>query len=86
MKKLLLILLCSGCTYFAMSQNLLSVIVLSTGGIIAGQQPNTDKEGYLPGKISIEVTNIHYGLKTAISKPSNRASIQHKQPRQAYLY
>ena len=37
-----------------MSQNLPRVIVLSTGGTIAGQQPNTDKAGYLPAKISID--------------------------------
>ena len=54
MKKLLLILLCSSCTYCATSQNLPRIIVLSTGGTIAGQQPNTDKAGYLPGKIPIE--------------------------------
>jgi L-asparaginase len=53
MKKLLLILLCSGWTYCAASQNLPRIIVLSTGGTIAGQQPNTDKAGYLPGKIPI---------------------------------
>ncbi len=54
MKKLLLILLCSSSAYFATSQNLPRVIVLSTGGTIAGQQPNTDRAGYLPGKIPIE--------------------------------
>jgi L-asparaginase len=53
MKKLLLLLLCSGCIYCAGSQNLPRIIVLSTGGTIAGQQPNTDKAGYLPGKIPI---------------------------------
>jgi L-asparaginase len=51
---LLLILLCSSWTYYATAQNLPRVIVLSTGGTIAGQQPNTDKAGYLPGKIPIE--------------------------------
>ncbi|MES1217937.1 MAG: asparaginase [Bacteroidota bacterium] len=54
MKKLLLILFCSGWTYYVAAQNLPRIIVLSTGGTIAGQQPNTDKAGYLPGKISIE--------------------------------
>jgi L-asparaginase len=53
MTKFLLMLLCSCCTYFATSQNLPRVIVLSTGGTIAGQQPNTDKAGYVPGKIPI---------------------------------
>jgi L-asparaginase len=54
MKKLILILLSSSWTYYATSQNLPRVIVLATGGTIAGQQPNTDKAGYLPGKIPIE--------------------------------
>jgi L-asparaginase len=53
MKKLLLILIYFGWTYWAASQNLPRIIVLSTGGTIAGQQPNTDKAGYLPGKIPI---------------------------------
>ena len=55
MNKLLLILLCLGCTYGAASQNLPRVIVLSTGGTIAGEQPNTEKAGYLSGKIPIDV-------------------------------
>ena len=54
MKKLLLIVLYSILTYSAISQNLPRVIVLSTGGTIAGQQPNPDKAGYLAGKIPIE--------------------------------
>ncbi|MFT4849975.1 MAG: L-asparaginase [Sediminicola sp.] len=54
MKKLLLILLCSSWSYCATSQTLPRVIVLSTGGTIAGQQPNTEKAGYISGKIPIE--------------------------------
>lgn len=54
MRKFLLVLVCLSWTYYAVSQQLPRVIVLSTGGTIAGQQPNTDKAGYLPGKISID--------------------------------
>ena len=54
MQKFLLILLCSGWAFYATSQNLPRVIVLATGGTIAGQQPNTDRAGYLSGKIKIE--------------------------------
>src|SRR5689334_11962220 len=54
MKKFLLGLVCLSWTYCAVSQRLPRIIVLSTGGTIAGQQPNTDKAGYLPGKISID--------------------------------
>jgi len=54
MKKLLLIFFCSILTFYAKAQNLPRVIVLSTGGTIAGQQPNSDKAGYVPGKIPIE--------------------------------
>lgn len=54
MKKLLLLFFCSSWTFYATAQNLPRIIVLSTGGTIAGQQPNTDKAGYLPGKIPIE--------------------------------
>jgi L-asparaginase len=54
MKKLLLLILCSGCTYWATSQKLPRIIILATGGTIAGQQPDTDKAGYVPGKIKIE--------------------------------
>jgi len=51
MKKLLLILFCVSLTYCAVSQNLPRIIVLSTGGTIAGQQPNADKAGYIQGEI-----------------------------------
>lgn len=54
MKKLLLILLCLSWINSATSQNLPRIIILSTGGTIAGQQPDSNKAEYLPGKISIE--------------------------------
>jgi len=77
MKKLLLILLCAGCTYCTTSQNLPRVIVLSTGGTIAGHQPNTDRAGYLPGKIPIEalLKNIPSITQKAIVKGEQIASI-----------
>ncbi len=77
MKKLLLLLLCFSLTYYATAQNLPRVIVLSTGGTIAGQQPNTDKAGYLPGKISIEelLKNIPSITKKAIVQGEQIASI-----------
>jgi len=52
--KLLLILFCFSWTFCAKSQNLPRVIILSTGGTIAGQQPNADKADYISGKIPIE--------------------------------
>ena len=77
MKKLLLILLCSSWTYCGASQNLPRIIVLSTGGTIAGQQPNTDKAGYLPGKIPIEelLKNISPITQKAIVQGEQLASI-----------
>ncbi|NBA87715.1 type II asparaginase [Emticicia sp. CRIBPO] len=54
MKKLLLILIFSSYAISAASQNLPRIIVLSTGGTIAGQQPNTDRAGYIPGKIPVD--------------------------------
>lgn len=54
MKKLLLILIFSSYVISAASQSLPRIIVLSTGGTIAGQQPNTDRAGYIPGKIPVD--------------------------------
>ncbi len=54
MKKYFFLLICASWSYFVTAQNLPRIIVLSTGGTIAGQQPNSDKAGYLPGKISID--------------------------------
>jgi len=73
MRKFLLVLVCLGCTYCAVSQHLPRVIVLSTGGTIAGQQPNTDKAGYLPGKISIDE------LLKNIPSISQKATVQGEQ-------
>jgi L-asparaginase len=53
MKKLLLILIFSACACYAISQKLPRIIILSTGGTIAGQQPDTDKAGYVAGVIPI---------------------------------
>ncbi len=54
MKTFLIIFFCYSFTLSATSQSLPRVIILSTGGTIAGQQPNTDQAGYLSGKIPIE--------------------------------
>lgn len=73
MKKLLLIFFCSILTFYATAQNLPRVIVLSTGGTIAGQQPNTDKAGYVAGKIPIE------GLLKNIPSITQKAEVQGEQ-------
>ena len=77
MEKLLLIFLYSSWTLYATSQNLPRVIVLSTGGTIAGQQPNSDKAGYLPGKIPIKelLKNIPSITQKAIVQGERIASI-----------
>ncbi len=77
MKRLLLILLCSSWAYCAIAQNLPRVIVLSTGGTIAGQQQNTDRAAYLPGKISIDdlLKNIPSIKQKAIVQGEQIASI-----------
>jgi len=54
MKNSLLILFCFSLSFCAISQNLPRVIILSTGGTIAGHQPNGDQAGYISGKIPIE--------------------------------
>ena len=77
MKKLLLIFFCFIWTFFATAQNLPRIIVLSTGGTIAGQQPNTDKAGYVSGKIPIEelLKNIPSITQKAIVQGEQIASI-----------
>lgn len=77
MKKFLLIFFCSIWTFYATAQNLPRVIVLSTGGTIAGQQPNTDKAGYVSGKIPIEelLKNIPSITQKAIVQGEQIASI-----------
>ena len=54
MKKNLLVFLCLCSAYYAESQNLPRVIILATGGTIAGQGANADRAGYIPGKVPIE--------------------------------
>jgi L-asparaginase/Glu-tRNA(Gln) amidotransferase subunit D len=55
MKKIVLVLLYmgwAGC--FATAQNLPRVIILATGGTIAGQGMSSTSAGYTPGKLPIE--------------------------------
>lgn len=67
MKNWLLILITSfSCTVSA--QQLPRIIVLSTGGTIAGQQPDASKAGYLAGKVPI--TELLKNIPT-ISKKAN---------------
>ncbi|TAL77464.1 MAG: type II asparaginase [Bacteroidetes bacterium] len=54
MKHILVVLLCLGSSYWVESQNLPRIIILATGGTIAGQGVNADRAGYIPGKIPIE--------------------------------
>jgi len=54
MQKFLLILFCSFWASFLIAQDLPRVIILATGGTIAGQQADKDKAGYLSGKIPID--------------------------------
>ena len=54
MKNCLLLFICLVCVISLQSQNLPRVIVLATGGTIAGQGANAEKAGYVPGKIQIE--------------------------------
>jgi L-asparaginase len=53
LKNFLFILLVIFCSFTVSSQQLPRIIVLSTGGTIAGQQPDASKAGYLSGKIPI---------------------------------
>ncbi len=73
MKKILLLFLFSGWAFQAASQRLPRIIVLSTGGTIAGLQPNTDRAGYLAGKIPIDE------LLKNIPTISRKASVQGEQ-------
>lgn len=54
MKKILLVLLYWLCAYLAEAQNLPRIIILATGGTIAGQGTNPDRAGYIPGKLPIQ--------------------------------
>ncbi len=73
MKTFLIIFFCYSFTLSATSQSLPRVIILSTGGTIAGQQPNTDRAGYLSGKIPIEE------LLKNIPSISQKATVQGEQ-------
>ena len=77
MKHILVILLCLGSSYWADSQNLPRIIVLATGGTIAGQGANADRAGYIPGKIPIEdlLSNIPSINKIADVKGEQVASV-----------
>ena len=77
MKKLLLILFYVGWTNLAISQNLPRIIVLATGGTIAGQGTNTERAGYIPGILSIEdiLKNIPSINKIAVVRGEQIASI-----------
>ncbi len=77
MKQLLIIFFCSIWTFYATAQTLPRVIIISTGGTIAGQQPNSDKAGYVPAKIPIEelLKNIPSITQKAIVQGEQIASI-----------
>jgi len=77
MKNILFVLFCFGLTYSAESQNLPRIIVLATGGTIAGQEANVDRAGYIPGKLPIEdlLNNIPSINKIAIVKGEQVASV-----------
>jgi L-asparaginase len=53
MRKAFLIIFYFVCTFFAASQDLPRVIILATGGTIAGQGASSTSAGYIPGKFSI---------------------------------
>lgn len=77
MKNILFVLFCFGLTYSAESQNLPRIIVLATGGTIAGQGASVDRAGYIPGKLPIEdlLSNIPSINKIAIVKGEQVASV-----------
>jgi L-asparaginase len=53
MRKMFLFL-CITWSYFGIAQNLPRVIILATGGTIAGQGASATSAGYTPGKLPIE--------------------------------
>jgi L-asparaginase len=77
MKKILLVLLCFCWAFFSEAQNLPRVIVLGTGGTIAGQGANADRAGYIPGKIPIEdiLSSIPSANKIAVISGEQIASV-----------
>jgi L-asparaginase len=54
MRKWLLVLFFVGWNFFGVAQNLPRVIILATGGTIAGQGTGATSVGYTPGKLLIE--------------------------------
>lgn len=54
MKKTLLVLLCFCPFCIADAQNLPRVIIIATGGTIAGQGASADRADYMPGKLNVE--------------------------------
>jgi len=54
MRKILLVLFCSVSTFLAKAQSLPRVIIIGTGGTIAGQGTNPTSAGYIPGKLPID--------------------------------
>src|SRR5918994_1125370 len=50
MRKIVLSFLCLGLNCFGVAQNLPRVIILATGGTIAGQGTSATSAGYTPGK------------------------------------
>jgi L-asparaginase len=77
-KKLLQIVLCSNLAYFSLGQSLPRVIILATGGTIAGQGTKIERAGYTPGKFSIEelLKNIPSINKVALVKGEQIASVE----------
>ena len=54
MKKMLIVLLCFGLVQTSWSQVKPRVIILATGGTIAGAGKSSDRAGYTAGKIPID--------------------------------
>ena len=77
MKKILLILLYAACVTTTTAKNLPRVIILATGGTIAGQGASAERAGYTPGKLMIDdlLKNIPAVDKIAIVKGEQIASI-----------
>lgn len=77
MKKILIVFLCFCSIQFAESQNLPRIIILATGGTIAGQGANADRAGYIPGKLPIEdiLSNIPTVKKIAAINGEQIASV-----------
>ena len=77
MRKLSFVLFFAGLTSLGVGQNLPRVIVLATGGTIAGQGTSATSAGYTPGKIPIEdlLKNIPSVDKIAVVKGEQIASV-----------